>query len=80
MISWRMSELQYKTFFISISTERSTGKWASLTPMVEIRRLRNDQEPFFTIMTAQFFRSEQESDVCGINLGKQWIDEQTLGT
>lgn len=79
MISWRMSELQYKTFFISISTERSTGKWASLTPMVEIRRRRDDRQPFFIIMTAQFFRSENESDVCGINLGKQWIDEHPSG-
>jgi hypothetical protein len=76
---WRMPDLNYKSFFISVSTERSTGKWASLTPTVEIRRLRNDQEPFFTIMTAQFFRSEQESDVYGITLGKQWIDEHPAG-
>ena len=74
-----MPHLSYKSFFISVSTERSTGKWASLTPVVEIRRLRNDRQPVFIIMTAQFFRSEQESDVCGINLGKQWIDEQPLG-
>ena len=74
-----MSDLDYKTFFISVSTERSTGKWASLTPMVEIRRLREDPKPFFVVMTSQFFRSEPESDVCGINLGKEWIDKHPLG-
>ena len=74
-----MSDLDYKTFFISVSTERSTGKWASLTPMVEIRRLREDPKPFFVVMTSQFFRLEPESDVCGINLGKEWIDKHPLG-
>jgi hypothetical protein len=74
-----MSNLTYKTFFISVSTERSSGKWASLSPMVEIRRLRDDPKPFFVVMTAQFFRSEQESDVFGINLGKEWIDKHPGG-
>jgi hypothetical protein len=74
-----MSDLGYKTFFISVSTECSSGKWASLTPMVEIRRLREDAKPFFVVMTSQFFRSEQESDVCGIDLAKEWIDKHPLG-
>ena len=74
-----MSDLNYKAFYISVSTERSTGKWAALTPLVEIRRLRDDPKPFFIVMTAQFFRSEEESDVCGINLGKEWIDKHPLG-
>jgi hypothetical protein len=74
-----MPDLSYKTFFISVSTERSTGKWSPLTPMVEIRRLRNDRQPFFIIMTSQFFRSEHESDICGMDLGKEWVDEHPLG-
>jgi hypothetical protein len=79
MICWCMPELTYKSYIISVSTERATGKWAPLTPMVKIRRLKNDPQPFFIIMTSQFFRSENESDVCGISLGKQWIDEQAQG-
>jgi hypothetical protein len=74
-----MFDLAYKEFFISVSTDRSTGKWASLTPMVEIRRLRDDPKPFFIIITAEFLRSEQESESCGINLGKDWIDKHPLG-
>jgi hypothetical protein len=80
---WRviglMSDLNYKTFYISVSTERVTGKWACLTPLVEIRCLKSDPKPFFIVMTTQFFRSEQESEVCGINLGKDWIDQHPLG-
>ena len=74
-----MADLDYKTFHISVLNERSSGKWAPLTPLVEIRRLRDDPKPFFVVMTAQFFRSEQESDLCGIRLGKDWIDKHPLG-
>lgn len=74
-----MAELDYKAFFISVSTERSSGKWAPLTPLVEIRRKRNDPKPLFVVMTAQFFRSEEESDICGLRLGKEWIDKHPLG-
>ena len=74
-----MSDLSYKSYFISVSTERSSGKWAPLTPTVEIRHLRDDPKPFFVVMTAQFFRSEEESDLCGIDLGKEWIDKHPLG-
>lgn len=74
-----MSDFNYKTFYISVSTERSSGKWAPLTPLVEIRRLRDDPKPFFVVMTAQFFRSEQESEACGINLAKEWIDKHPFG-
>ena len=71
--------MDYKEFFISVSTQRSSGKWAALTPLVEIRRLRDDPKPFFVLMTAQFFRSEQEAYVCGIGLGKDWIDDHPSG-
>jgi hypothetical protein len=74
-----MSDFDYKTFYISVSSERATGKWAALTPLVEIRRLRDDPKPFFVVMTAQFFRSEHESDLCGVNLGKEWIDTHPFG-
>lgn len=74
-----MAELDYKAFFISVSTERSSGKWAPLTPLVEIRRQRNDPKPLFIVMTAQFFRSEEESDICGLSLGKEWIDKHLRG-
>jgi hypothetical protein len=74
-----MASIDYKTFFISVSTERSSGKWAPLTPLVEIRRQRDDPKPFFVVMTAQFFRSEEESDICGLRLGKEWIDKHPLG-
>jgi len=74
-----MANFDYKEFFISVSTDRSSGKWAALTPMVEIRRLKEDPKPFFIVLTAEFFRSEQESVTCGINLGKEWIDKHPLG-
>ena len=74
-----MSDLNYKAFYISVSTERSSGKWAALTPVVEIRRLSGDAKPFFVVMTAQFFRSEEESDLCGVSLGKEWIDKHPFG-
>jgi hypothetical protein len=74
-----VSDLNYKTFDISVSTELSSGKWAAFTPLVEIRRLKGEPKPFFIVMTAQFFRSEQESDLCGVNLGKEWIDKHPSG-
>ena len=74
-----MSNLKCKTFYISVSTECSSGKWAAFTPVVEIRRLRGEPKPFFIVMTAEFFRSEQESDLCGLKLGKEWIDKHPFG-
>jgi hypothetical protein len=62
-----------------VSTERFNGKWVAFTPLVEIRRLRNEPKPFFIVMTAQFFRSEQESDLRDANLGKEWIDKHAYG-
>ena len=74
-----MSNLKYKTFYISVCNEWSSGKWAAFTPLVEIRRLRGEAKPFFIVMTAQFFRSERESDLCGVDLGKEWIDKHPFG-
>lgn len=74
-----MAELVYKDFFISVLMERCTGKWAALSPTVEIRRQRDDPKAFFVLMTVEFFRSEEEAELCGLELGKDWIDRHPFG-
>ena len=71
--------LLYKKFFLHVTIERCSGKWADLSPVVEIRRKRDDPKPFFVVVTAQFFRSEEEAYVCGVRLGKDWIDTHPFG-